>query len=247
MRVQWAGIAAMLFIAARCHAGPPFITDDPEPVAPGQWEVNNALTGTHSRGETGLFLPQEDINYGAASGVQLHVMPQMGYNASPGERSYSRGNTELGVKYRLTPASDDEADWMVSLYPLYELSSHNASQTLGPGAASTYLPVWVQTTRGHWTVYGGGGYWINPGAGRENAWAAGAVALYQFTPHLQLGGELFAQTAASVEGRGSLGFNLGGSYALSKDYGLLFSAGQGLSNVAASNQGSFYLGLQRIY
>jgi hypothetical protein len=245
--VQWAGIAAMLFIAARCHAGPPFITDDPEPVAPGQWEVNNALTGTHSRGETGLFLPQEDINYGAASGVQLHVMPQMGYNASPGERSYSRGNTELGVKYRLTPASDDEADWMVSLYPLYELSSHNASQTLGPGAASTYLPVWVQTTRGHWTVYGGGGYWINPGAGRQNAWAAGAVALYQFTPQLQLGGELFAQTAPSVESRGSLGFNLGGSYALSKDYGLLFSAGQGLSNVASSNQGSFYLGLQRKY
>ncbi|MDE2212128.1 MAG: hypothetical protein KGJ83_05320 [Betaproteobacteria bacterium] len=229
------------------QAGPPFVTDDPEPVDPGRWEVNYALMGTHALGQSGAFLPQVDINYGAAPGVQLHLMPQAGYSATPDGRSYAIGNTEVGAKIRLTPEADAEGAWMVSVYPLHELSSGNALRTLGPGAGSTYLPVWAQTTRGRWTVYGGGGYWINPGAGRRNAWASGGVVLYRVSERLQLGGEVFAQSAAAGDERGAAGFNLGGSYALGASCSLLFSAGQGLANVAQSNQGSFYLGLQKTY
>ncbi|MDE2341907.1 MAG: hypothetical protein KGL63_00715 [Betaproteobacteria bacterium] len=237
----------LCILAPAVHAGPPFVTDDPEPVPQGHWEVNHALTGTHALGETGAFLPQLDINYGAAPGVQLHVMPQVGYSATPGGRTVALANTEVGAKIRLTPDTGAEEGWMVSVYPLHELSSGNAERLLGPGAGSTYLPLWVQTTRGRWTLYGGGGYWINPGAGRSNAWASGWVALYRVSERLQLGGEVFAETSPAQGERGFSGFNLGGSYGLGPSCSLLFSLGQGLSNVAQTNQGSLYLALQKTY
>ncbi len=236
-----------LLPALAARAGPPFLTDDPEPVEYGHWEVNTALTGTRSRSDTLAYLPQVDINEGIQPGVQLHLMPQMGYHASPVQQGYARGNTELGIKYRLTPDAYEPADWMVAVYPLYELSSGNDLRFQGTGASSTYLPLWVQTQRGRWTFYGGGGYWINPGASRQNAWAAGWVTLYQWSPHWQWGGEWFVQTASVPHQGAASGFNLGGNYAFAQDYALLFSVGQGLTNVSATNQGSYYLGLQRLY
>lgn len=214
----------------------------------GHWEVNNALTGTRASSETFAYLPQVDINYGVQPGVQLHLMPQVGYRATAEQQGFARGNTELGIKYRLTPDSDEPQDWMVAIYPLYELSSGNALRFQGTGASSTYLPVWVQTQRGRWTFYGGGGYWINPGASRQNAWAAGWVTLYQWSPRLQWGCEWFVQTNNSLPRQGAAsGFNLGGNYEFAQGYALLFSVGQGLTNVSATNQGSYYLGLQRVY
>lgn len=228
-------------------AGPPFVTDDPEPVDDGTWEVNYAFTGTHNQDGTAGFLPQVDANYGIAPGVQLHLQPQWAFNQQTGENSHGPGDTQLGVKYRLTPASQPEDAWMISVYPLLNLPTGDASRNLGAGASSLYLPVWFQTTREQWTFYGGSGYWVNYGANSRNAWAGGWVALYQFTPRLQFGGEVFGETAQTIEGQGTIGFNLGGNYQLAREYSLLFSVGKGLANVAASNQASAYLALQVLY
>jgi hypothetical protein len=188
-----------------------------------------------------------DGNYGAAPGLPLHVQPQLAYaNASTG-RTYGLGDTEVGIKYRVTPVSDRPDDWMISLYPRYETPTGNANRNLETGASSVYLPVWLQTTRAGWTTDGGSGYWVNSGAGNRNAWAAGGVALYRFTEKLQFGGEVFAKTADSADGRGSSGFNLGGIYGLAADYNVLFSPGRGLSNAASTSQASVYVGLQVIY
>jgi hypothetical protein len=66
-----------LLWAVPCLAGPPFVTDDPEPVDYQKWEVNYALTGSHNQAGTGAFLPQVDMNYGIAEGVQFHMQPQL--------------------------------------------------------------------------------------------------------------------------------------------------------------------------
>jgi hypothetical protein len=243
--------AVLAAYVAPAQAGPPFATDDPEPVERGGWEVNYALTGVRYHGGSTGFAPQVDANYGIGTGIQLHIQPQMAYATAPGSGSYGLGDTELGLKVRLTaaPSSDSDHDngWMVSVYPLYEIPTGTASRGLGGGASSAYLPIWFQRTIGGWTTYGGGGYWINAGAGRRNAWAGGWVALYQWTDRLQLGCELYAETADSVGGQGSSRFNLGGSYALSKDYGLLFSVGRGIGAPASTEQFAYYLGLQVIY
>ena len=237
----------ILGYAVEAISGPPFITDDPEPVAYQHWEANYALTGTQTSGGSQAFLPQADINYGVLPGVQLHVQPQLAYFQHAGMQAFGVGDTELGLKYRLTPADAPEEDWIVGVYPLVEVPSGRADRNLGVGTWREYVPLWVQTKRGPWIVYGGGGYWFNGGALGRNAWAGGAVTLYQVTPVLQLGGEYYFRTADTVGGHSASSFNLGGTKTLAKDYALLFSVGRGLTQVTTVNEASFYVGLQVLY
>lgn len=239
-----AALACLLAPAA--SAGPPFVTDDPEPVEAGSWEVNYALTGTLVQPGGEGSLPLVDANYGAMAGLQLHIQPQLAIVHADGRTHVGIGDTEIGVKYRLV--EEDDAGWrpLVSVYPLVELPTGSTRRGLGEGTVRTFLPVWAQKTVGRWTVYGGGGYGINPGGGR-NAWFAGGVALYQITEQLQLGGELFLQTAEAPGSPDAPGFNLGGSYTFAENCRLLFSAGSGLADRSETNQASGYIALQIIY
>jgi len=238
---------ALACVETLAFAGPPFVTDDPEPAAFRTWEVNYAANGTLAGISTQAYVPGVDINYGASPGVQLHAQVQMAYASDSTGHRIGPGDIELGVKYRLTPETQEDEGWMVSVYPLLELPTGDAHRALGAGHASALLPLWVQRTLGAWTMYGGGGYWVNQGAGRRNAWAAGWVVLYQWNAGWQLGGEVFGKTSEQAGAPGSSGFNLGGTCKLSEDKSLLFSAGRGLSHVQDSNRASAYLGLQVIY
>jgi hypothetical protein len=51
---------------------------------------------------------------------------------------------------------------------LLEVPTGSKSDGLGSGQMQAFLPLWLQKCVGDWTVYGGGGYGINPGAGNEN-------------------------------------------------------------------------------
>jgi hypothetical protein len=116
---------------------------------------------------------------------------------------------------------------------------------LGNGKAQFFLPVWLQESWGEkdreWTVYGGGGYWINPGEGNKDYWFTGAVVQRQLTDQLTLGGELFYSTPSEDNGSSRMGFNLGGVYDLSEQLHLLFSAGR---DIQGSSRLTTYLGLQ---
>jgi hypothetical protein len=223
------------------------VTDDPEPADFGHWEVNNGLTGTLTKGGVAGFLPQIDANYGAFPDLQLHVQPQMTYVRTNAGAQFGIGDTEVGVKYRFIEEDDDGWVPMVALYPLFEIPTGDRKRGLGGGVGRTFVPIWAQKTVGKWTVYGGAGYWIDPGAAGKNAWFTGAVALYQVTETLQLGGEVFYQAAQTSGGRDAPGFNLGGTYGITEDYHLLFSAGRGLDDASATNRFSAYLALQVIY
>ena len=57
-------------------------------------------------------------------------------------------------------------------------------------------------------------------------------------------GELFHQTADTVGGKDSTGFNLGAIYDFDEHNHLLVSAGAGIQNARATNLYSWYLGYQ---
>jgi hypothetical protein len=242
--VLWLLLAAL---SSSALAGPPFATDDPEPPEYGHWEINNALTGTLVRDGGSAALPQIDANYGVLPDLQLHVQPQLTYVSGPDGRAFGIGDMQIGAKYRFI--EEDEQGWrpMVAVYPIFTVPLGNAERGLGAGVGRTFLPVWAQKTIGNWTVYGGGGYGINPGDAGKNAWFVSGVALYRFTEALQFGGEIFLQTAQAPGGKDAPGFNLGGSYALNETLSLLFSAGTGLANRADTNRFTGYLALQVTY
>jgi hypothetical protein len=242
-----ASITTAALLSLPAQAGPPFVTDDPEPPEYGRWEINSALAGTLVHGGGEAALPVIDANYGALPDLQLHIQPQMTYVRMPEGTHFGFGDLEIGAKYRFI--EEDENGWVpaVAFYPLFEIPTGNKERGLGAGVGRTFLPIWAQKTIGKWTMYGGGGYGINPGADGKNAWLVSAVALYQFTEKLQLGGEVYLQTAEAPGDKNAPGFNLGGSYELAEDLNLLFSAGCGLANASQNNRFSGYLGLQAIY
>jgi hypothetical protein len=237
----------VLLSPATAWAGPPFVTDDPVPVDYHEWEINYALIGTLVQGGGTGALPSIDANYGAFPGIQLHVQPQIAATWGVTGRFVGVGDTQFGAKIRLI--DEDKRGWapMISIYPIYTAPTGNSSHGLGAGVGSTFLPVWADKTFGKWTVDGGFGYSIDPGAQGKNAWFVGGLLLYQITDSLQLGGEVFIQTAEQRGAKNAPGFNIGGTYDVSRTYHLLFSVGQGLANQAETNRFAFYVALQTTF
>ncbi len=228
-------------------AGPPFITDDPEPVKYQHWEINYAVSKTWRADSMSAGLPSIDINYGIAPNMQLHAQPRYSYEGTRTDKRFGIDDTEVGVKYRFLNWEQGDSSIMVGIYPMLQMST--GDRKLGPnrGKKQLFLPLWMQGSTEKWTIYGGTGYRINPGAGNKNSVFIGTSALYQVTKSLQLGGETFHETPDAIEGASTSGFNLGGNYNLAPDLNLLFSVGKGIKNVSPTNQLSGYLALQVLY
>lgn len=210
------------------NAGPPFMTDDPEPVEFQHWEVY--LASLHMKTADGWSgtAPHVEVNYGVVPDVQLHLIMPLAYSApSDGGHHYGYADTELGVKYRFISESDNVPQ--VGIFPLLEVPSGNGHEGLGTEHAQVFLPVWLQKSWGEkerqWTTYGGAGYWINPGAGNKNWAFIGWLLQRQVTKQLTLGSEVFHQTPQQTGGDSDTIINGGGIYDFTDNYHLLFSAG----------------------
>ncbi len=238
-------LAAVLVLCAPVFAGPPFRTDDPEPVLFEHFEITPATMGTRTTdGWTGS-LPAMEVNYGAVPGLQLHVAVSQGYTAPVGGRTgFAPGDFEIGGKYRFV--SPDADDWFprAAVYPQIEVPGGNQKLGFGTGHAAVFLPLWLQKDFGPWTTYGGGGYWINPGAGNRDYSFAGAALWRKISDPLNVGIEVFHQTSPADGVKQSSGFNVGTTYDFSENWHLLASVGTGIQNSAATNQLSYFLGLQ---
>jgi hypothetical protein len=238
-------VALFCTTAMVARAGPPFRTDDPEPVDYQHWEVYGFSTGTHVAGDTNGILPGVEVNYGALPDLQLHVIAPIAFDAAAGSgMKFGMGDTELGVKYRFI--EEDQNGWrpQIGIFPLFEAPTGNEARGLGAGVGREFLPVWIQKGFGQWLTYGGGGYWNNPGAGNKNYWFTGWLVQRQVTEALALGAEIFHQTANVDRGHDSTGFNLGFIYDFSENYHLLFSAGRGVQDAPETNLFSYYLAFQ---
>jgi len=213
-------------------AGPPFLTDDPEPVDYRSWEFYIASQHTETSDGWAGTAPHFELNYGVITNVQLHLIAPLAYDApSDGSAHYGYGDTELGVKFRFI--QETEKIPQAGVFPLLEIPTGNASDGLGSGHVQAFLPLWLQKSFGDWTVYGGGGYGINPGAGNENWGFAGTVVQRQITQNFLLGGEIYNRTTLTTDGRNDTAFNLGTVVDLTERQHLLFSAAEISGNLGA--------------
>jgi hypothetical protein len=219
------GLAVVTLSLARAgYAGPPFVTDDPEPVEFRHWEMMLATQQFHNVDGWSGTSPHIEINYGMIPDVQLHVIAPLGYNKIPGEHAhFGAGDTELGIKYRFVHETDTLPQ--VGIFPLVELPTGNHNENLGNGKAQIFVPIWLQKKIGDWTTYGGGGYWFNPGPGNHDFWYAGWTLERKLNASFTAGAEIQFRTPDSVDGHSSTALNAGGVWDLSDTYHILFSAG----------------------
>ncbi|MCG6941662.1 MAG: transporter [Thiohalocapsa sp.] len=238
------GLGAAILVPPAAFAGPPFRTDDPVPVDYRHGELYLFATGSQAKGTNAGVGPAIEANYGFAPQAMIHAILPIAYSREDGRTNWGYGDTEIGVKYRFLDGGPDGTGLMAGLFPLVELPTGDEHLGLGAGKTQVYVPLWLQKVFGRWTTYGGGGYWFNPGSGNKDYWFVGWLLQRQVTDQLALGGELFHQSADTVDGVDSTGFNLGGVYDFSSRHHLLFSAGEGIQNASETNTFSYYLGYQ---
>jgi hypothetical protein len=232
MRRIWVCFGLMTLCGSTAFAGPPFQTDDPDPVAYRHFEMYafelSDGTGKNAGGTT-LEVPGYEVNYGVVPNVQLHLVvpPTVNFSPNNGPVTYGIGDTELGAKVRFVK----EAKWRpeAGIFPFFELPSGNASKGLGVGKTWYRMPLWVQKSWGQWTSYGGGGEAVVPQEGYTNYPFAGWLVQRQLNKKLLLGVELFghgAEGKAATSTRASTMADLGGSYEFKEGFDLLFAAGR---------------------
>ena len=221
-------------------AGPPFLTDDPEPVDLGHLELYLFSQGQNRSEDRSSFGPAVEFNYGILPDTQLHIIVPYAYDRPQGMQSQSGlGDTEVGIKYRFFHETDTLPQ--MAMFPFVEIPTGSADKRLGSGHTRIYLPVWVQKSWGPWTTYGGYGWWRNPGDGNQDWSYAGWLVQRDLSKKLTLGVEAYHNTAMTIGGQASTGFNAGGQVNLSEEHHILFTAGR---NVTGDKQSIFYVGYQ---
>ncbi|QPF85810.1 transporter [Bradyrhizobium genosp. L] len=231
-----AAIVLLALLVRPAAAGPPFVADDPEPTDTGHFEIYTFANGTNTRagtaGEAGI-----DFNYGAAPDLQLTATLPAGYaDAMQGGTHVGLGNVELAAKYRFLHQDTFGLD--VSVFPRVFLPS--GSEIVGDNHASLLLPIWVQKDFGKgWSAFGGGGCTFNE-IRAANFCQAGAVVAYQLLPKLQIGAELFHQTADSQGTPASTSLGVGWRYDLTDNYHLLGYVRRGIENADETDRYSWY-------
>lgn len=245
------GVAAALWAMSppSVHAGAPFVTNDPVPTDYQGYEFYAFTTGTAVLGGASGVGPAFEYDYGVLPNGQFHVVAPMAF-ASPigGPLQFGYGDTEVGFKYRFLSEDKNSGLPMAAIYPLIELPTGDQAEGLGAGHLRAFFPVWVQKDLGNgWLTYGGGGYWFNHGSGAldRDYWFFGWLLQKQITKQLAIGGELFHQTAQTIGGKDTTGFNIGGIYDIDEHNHLLFSAGTALQNGPETNLFSWYFGYHR--
>jgi hypothetical protein len=236
------GFALMLGTISLAHAGPPFMTDDPEPLESGHSEAYIFSMVDKAPDANAMVVPAFEYNNAPAPDLHLHiVVPFLATRPNDGSNTYGLGDIEVGVKYRFVHESDSRPQ--VGVFPMLELPTGDAEKELGNGRAWGMIPLWLQKSWGSWTTYGGGGVALNSAPGMKNYVFGGWLLQRAISDSLILGGELFYQGAPSEDVGRSTFFNVGGFYSGIRACGgcsLLFRAG---STVAGEVHHEGYLGL----
>lgn len=237
---RWQTLVRAGLLGTCLQAGPPFFTDDPEPVELHHMELYLSWMGLRAPGGASGSLPLVEFNAGILPDTQFHLVAPLAYAKPAGEpvtRGY--GDTEVGLKLRLLHETEDLPQ--VGVFPLVEVPTGAAERGLGAGHTQVYLPLWLQKSWGPWTSYGGYGWWRNPGEGQRNWHYLGWLLQRDLSARITLGGELFQRSAATQDGVASSGFNIGAILNLSGRDHVLISAGR---NLSGDRETHLYLGYQ---
>ncbi len=252
VRAVLAALLLMTIEASRAHAGPPFQTDDPEPVDLGHYEFYVFSSSDGTPVETDPTGPAFEFNWGALPNTQLHAIVSFGAvlpsdnpidaPAGTGPSAYGLLDTELGVKYRFISQTTNRPE--IGSFTMIELPTGSYARGLGVGKAWYKLPIWIQKDSGPWTTYGGGGYQVVDQIGYRSFPYAGWLLQRDIGQEWTLGGELWyhgAEGLATPQTHSATMFDFGGYYYFRKPaFQLLFCAGR---TVVGQSETYLYLGL----
>lgn len=223
------------------QAGPPYVTDDPEPTETHQFENYLYVQGTHAAGSFASPGVGIEINYGAFANTQLSWSIPLNPNPGPGGMGIVWAPLGGGIKYRLI--QEDGEGWrpQVAVFPQIFIPIGSASHST---STTELLPIWLQKSVGPWTAFGGGGYTLNPGTNNRNFTIYGCALQRQISDKLELGAELFGQTRDMSEDHGSTATGFAALYDLDETWHLIGSVNTSIAGARDSDRFSYNLALK---
>jgi hypothetical protein len=245
-------VLLLSLLSAPVWAGPPFQTDDPEPIDFRHYEFYTLATADGTPVEFDAASGIE-FNWGALPNVHLHliipiatILPSNDPRFTPagvGPSTSGLGDIELGIKYRFVQETKRRP--MVGTFVMFEVPSGDAARGLGVGKTWYKVPLWAQKSFGPWTTYGGGGETIfNNSPGYRNFPFAGWLVQRDLGKKFTLGAELFyhgPEGLATAQTRHATMLDVGGYYKFrDPEFQLLFCYGH---TIAGQNETYAYLGL----
>ncbi len=245
-------VLLLLACAKPIFAGPPFQTDDPEPVDFHHYEFYVFGNADGTGVEMDTVGPAAEFNWGILPNTQFHlvvplaaIVPSNEAKYAPsgtGPSEFGLGDIEIGVKYRYLKETKHRP--MIGTFTMLEVPSGNSNLGLGVGKVWAKLPVWVQKSFGPWTTYGGVGEQIVPQTGYNNFTYGGWLLQRDIGKKWTLGGEVFSHGAegiATPQIRASTLVDFGGYYYIrNPGFQVLFSYGH---SVAGLPETYAYVGL----
>lgn len=216
-------LACLAMKSAVAWAGPPFQTDDPEPVDFRHYELYTFGSADGTGVEMDTVGPALEFNWGVVPNVQLHlIIPAAAIfpsnnaryaSSGTGPDAFGLGDTEMGVKYRFIQETKYRP--MIGTFPMFEAPSGNPTKGLGVGKGWAKLPIWAQKSFGPWTTYGGVGETINTAPGYRNFTYGGWLVQRDIGKKLTLGSEVFSHAReglATAQTHSATLVDLGGYY-----------------------------------
>jgi hypothetical protein len=247
-RVAWLVVLVVCSAVTSALAGPPFQTDDPEPIDFRNYEFYAFTSLSRTALETNTVGPAAEFNWGALPNVHLHVIVPLAAfipSNSPDNATSALGlgDIETGIKFRFVQETPHRPQ--IGTFVMFELPTGNAGKGLGVGSTWYKVPLWAQKSFGPWTTYGGGGETIFSGsAGQRNYPFAGGLVQRDLGKKVTLGSEVFyhgAQGALAEPGQSATLVDVGGYYKFrDPGYQLLFCYGH---DVAGQREQYAYAGL----
>jgi hypothetical protein len=234
-------VGAALLLCNPASAGPPYITDDPEPTDTGHWENYLYVEGTRAEGAFDAPGAGIEINYGAFADTQLTWSVPLNPNPGPGGMGIVWAPLGGGVKYRFM--EEDENGWrpQAAFFPQISIPVGAESHTT---PITELLPIWLQKSFGDWTTFGGGGFVDNPGAGNRDYEIYGWALQRQLTNNFALGAEIFGQSRSSIDDDASTAIGVAALYDLSDQWHLVSSVNTGIVNAREADRVSYNLALK---
>jgi hypothetical protein len=233
-----------VFVSLCAWAGPPFQTDDPEPIGFRNYEFYTFAASDGTRIATSTAGPAVEFNWGALPDVHLHlIVPAAAIFQRTGPTAFGMGDLEAGIKFRFVRESKYRPQ--VGTFTMFEIPTGSSARGLGVGKAWYKVPIWAQKSFGPWTTYGGGGATIVKGVpGLRTFPYAGWLVEREWGKQITLGGELFyhgSEGDAAPQTKSTVLLDVGGYYKF-RDPGfqLLFCYGHA---IAGQVETYAYLGL----
>lgn len=240
-KLIFAFLAFLLLVSSTAHAQLPFYTDDADTTDKGKFHFE--FFDEHDLLQRALYPAKRQnnanftLNYGLTKRIELDVNAPLLtiFNAktSPLGNPMGIGDTQFGVKYRFHDESDASRLPALAVVFYLEAPTGSTAKQLGSGVADYWLYGVAQkslTRKVKGRLNGGILFAGNTSTGlvglrtnKGQVFTGNGSLTRDFTSKLRLGAELFGAVTNNLQlSKGQLEGQIGGNYALSKQFSLAF-------------------------